>query len=737
MSANNTEGFNILIQLNEEELNEQAADAFAAGGLFAPEIITDFSYGGATGTLTLNLLTPIIDLDRPSPSIGITVPFQGSQLAITAPLPLTLSPLGGTITIVDRVQVINGPGTQQAAIDFTDGLPQVVVALDAASEALLSPLLSVAGITLDQVLNQMSAEVQQRLVNDIERFPITPAIPVSSDTEDPMVVSSFEVGTVNDTSAADRDALVFGVRTGGSTGGNISQVTESFIPAGFQAMMMFGNPWLLSEVICPFLADALGVDETAFDAPCVLNRSVPMEDGTLTQLRAFIQGNRIRVEGRATASGTGWSAVSNFGFFVDLSLEGGAIVVEASEPEVDTDADLEWWVWLVSLGLGAIFGGIIGVIVAAIVTAIVEAIIGGIADNLIGDGLTEATTDIPSMPLGPIGESLSAASLLLDDMELHGSIVRSHSTPIKSAGHHVIQNGFGIDLDSGQIKPLSSNDYNCDLWWGLSTGIRAGMGVGFQILSSSYGSISQTDLEKYAYNTQSVPAFSIPFNLNIPFIQSPTLVFGVLTNEGRYSKVSVNRDFDGDLNVTYKTFDRPVPKLDIGVHWEVYEKGDVTSYTRPDCIHCDKYDVAWHGMFEAIPRLLTYPVCYQWCLCGTALTDSEGEVDTPSGTITYEIIGKRLHIWSSLGQKLDCELCVSAIDMREREFFTCVPVKKSGIETKCCTPRTKNPGSKIAIEKTFSATAMTQWESVSGVAFNGQLKAAIENPRKKKTVVEG
>lgn len=737
MSANNTEGFNILIQLSEEELNEQAADAFSAGDLFAPEIITDFSYGGATGTLILNLLTPIIDLDRPSPSIGITVPFQGSQLEITAPLPLTLAPLGGTITIVDRVQVINDTGTQQAAIDFTDGLPQVVVALDAASETLLAPLLSLVGITLDQVLNQMAAEVLQRLVNDIERFPITPPIPVASGSADPLTVSSFDVGTVNDTSAADRDALVFGVRTGGSTGGNISQVTDNFIPAGNEAVMMFGNPWLLSTVICPFLADALGVDNSAFDAPCVLNRSVPMDDGTLTQLRAFIQGNRIRVEGQATASGTGWSAVSNFGFFVDLSLEGGAIVVEASEPEVDTDVDLEWWVWLVSLGLGAIFGGIIGVIVAAIVTAIVEAIIGGIADNLIGDGLSDATSDIPSMPLGPIGEALSAASILIDDMELHGSISRRHSTPVKSAGQREIASGFGINLDNGQIKPLLSNDYDCDLWWDMSTGIRSGTGVGFQILSRSYGSISQTDLEKYAYNTHSISSAGIPFDLNFPFIQSPTLVFGVLTNEGRYAKVSVNKDFDGDLNVTYKTFDRPVPKLDIGVNWEIYEKGDVTSYTRPDCISCDKYEVAWHGMFEAIPRLLSYPVCFQWCLCGTVLTESEGEVDTPSGAITYELIGKRLHIWGSLGQKLDCELCVSAIDMREREFFTCVPVKKLGTETKCCTPRGKKPGGKIAIEKAFSATAMTQWESVAGVAFSKQLRNAISKPQKRKTVVEG
>ena len=153
---------------------------------------------------------------------------------------------------------------------------------------------------------------------------------------------------------------------------------------GSQSLVMISNFWLLARVMRPRVADALGLPVTDFDTPLRLNRNVPAPggEGTLTSLEAQIEGNRIRIDGRATNSGTGWSAVAAFTFFIDITLSGGMINVTATTPLVDTDVDLEWWVWLLSLGLGALFGGIIGVIVAAIVLAIVEAVAEGIVDNL-------------------------------------------------------------------------------------------------------------------------------------------------------------------------------------------------------------------------------------------------------------------------------------------------------------------------------------------------------------------
>lgn len=727
MAQNNTTGFDLMVQISEAELNGQIEAAFAAGELFTPEITSNFSFGGATGAVALNLLTPILDLDRPSPNLGITIRFTESQLQITAPIPLTIAPLDGTIEIVDRAEVRAVGGAQQAVLEFTDSSPNVTISLSPASEALLAPLLAATGITLTQVLNQMATQVTATLANDIERLPLTPPIPVDADNEDPLVLNTFEVGTVNDMSTTNRDALTFGIRTSAATGGNVNLVTESFIPNGQPAVLMFGNHWLLFRVIRPFLANAIGVAVSAFDQPCTLNQNVPFQGATLRQLRAFVQGNRIRVEGQATDSGTGWSAVSNFSFFIDLALESGSIVVSATEPDVDTDVDLAWWVWLVSLGLGALFGGVVGAIVAAIVTAIVEAIVEGVADNLIGDGISDATSNIPPIPLGPIGEALSATNLLLDDMELHGTVTRRYSIPIKSAGTRTLDSGFALDLDSGVVSPMGSSSLKYDFSWDAYAGIRVGPGVGLQVLSQDYHSITQTDLEKYGYNGSLISPNTIPYYIPIPFVSWPTLVFGVLTNEGRFAKVAVQRELDGDLRVRYMTYDRATPTVGLTESWRVIEKGKEETFTNKDCITCVRYDVAWYGVIEAQPRLLSYPIDYQWCLCGHVLEDESGELQIASGTIRYEICGKRLHLWTTLGQALACELCISAIDHRDREFFTCIKVNQPGSKTRCCQPGRTIPKIPIQYLDVDNKLALAQWESIDSSMFNEHLRRAIHD----------
>lgn len=76
--------------------------------------------------------------------MGLTIPFDGSQLEITAPLPLTVSPLGGDITIVDSIVMRTEGSTQIASMDFTAGAPDVSVTFDSDSASRLAPLLSAA-----------------------------------------------------------------------------------------------------------------------------------------------------------------------------------------------------------------------------------------------------------------------------------------------------------------------------------------------------------------------------------------------------------------------------------------------------------------------------------------------------------------------------------------------------------------------------------------------------------------
>lgn len=730
MAQDRTAGFDILIQVSESEINAQLAAAFASGTMFPPELSSPIDAFGITGTAMLSFRTPVMDLDRPRPRVGITVPFRDSQLEILTPVPATIAPLGGTIVIEDAVQMRTTGANQQAVIDFTAGAPTVTVTFDAATVALLTPLLSGFGITIAMVQNQMATIVRDRLVDDVQRIPMTPPIAVANDN-DPLTPFNFEVTTVNDLSAADRDALTFGVRTGADSGGNINGITQSFIPAGGQSVVMMSNFWLLARVIRPQVAAALNRPVSDFDTPLRLNRSIPIpgQDATLRRLEARVVGNRIRVDGRATASGTGWSAVAVFHFFVSLTLSGGNIVVTATEPVIDIDVDLAWWVWLLGLGLGGLFGGVAGAIVAAIVLAIVEAIAEGIVENMATDAFNNVAADIPPIPLGPVGAGLTLSNLVLDDLELRGPIVRSLKMPVKSSGTHTSLAGFTIDLDTGHVRAPGDVRFETDLIWNPASGFTTTASTRLTVTSLSYGALTPVQLEKLAYATTTIAASSVPLALDLPmFGTHPEIVFGVLTNQGRVAKVRAWRSLmqGGALVMRWVTYDRPIPELDIALRWDVIERGESFSYIGPNFAPCSRAEVARRCSIEAWPKLMTFPVTYQWCLCGTVLTDGEGSVATPSGPVQYKVKGRFLELTTSMAQALDCELCVSAIDARNRELFTCVPLKISGTETTCGKPKRFLPKPRLELIPCDPLRAIDTHVSVFDPRVKAQLKRALD-----------
>ena len=73
-------------------------------------------------------------------------------------------------------------------------------------------------------------------------------------------------------------------------------------------------------------------------------------------------------------------------------------------------------------------------------------------------------------------------------------------------------------------------------------------------------------------------------------------------------------------------------------------------------------------MFEAVPKLMPFPIDYQWCLCGTVIEEGEGEVGPADRRLRYKLQGRRLMVQTqALGDDIDCQLCVSAIDARGQE----------------------------------------------------------------------
>jgi len=73
------------------------------------------------------------------------------------------------------------------------------------------------------------------------------------------------------------------------------------------------------------------------------------------------------------------------------------------------------------------------------------------------------------------------------------------------------------------------------------------------------------------------------------------------------------------------------------------------------------------------------------------IEEGEGTVPTSNGPLAYTLTGRRLTLETEMGQNVDCQLCVSAIDARGQELFTCIQLTQKGIETRCrkCIPRSK------------------------------------------------
>ena len=686
MAQDRTGGFDLLVQLSESEINEQIAAASIMGTLFPISMSIPVNSPPLVGTVEVSFGTPSINLD-PAPNVSLVVPITNLSLTITAPAVFGPILIGGTITITDSIQVVNNGATMQIAMDFNAGPPAVTVVFDATSAGALAPFLTAVGMNINTAQTMVASMVLSSLQStNGGMFLLSPEIPVADDT-DPATIFNFDVRTFNDNSALDRDCLSIGIRMSSASGGNINLINSNLMPPGVNSMVMMSNNWLLGQVMRRQVANALGISLSDIDTPFRLNRSIPAPggEGTLTRLIAFVDGNRIKVEGTAVASGSGWDAESNFHFFISLALVDGSITISSSQPVVDTDVDLEWWVWLAAGLLGGLFGGIVGAIVAIIVTAIVEAVAEGIVNNLVSEGISGGLGNLPSIPLGPIGSGFNIDSILLDDLELRCSIFKNPEVPIKHQGQYQGRTRFGIDLETGAIRTTPNR--NTDLIWDNARGILIANTAGLRVINKSYHSVTPLDISRLTLTANRILPQNIPVSFPpiIWFLPHNEVVFGIRTAEGRLGKVKAFINVTNqNLDLEWVIYDTPIPSLELESKWVKLERGAVTNYITDDCKYCTSTEVRWRGTFTAKSKLLAFPVNYQWCLCGQVLEGTEGVLEMNGEKISYKIQGNKLIIEATrINQTIQCQVCVSAIDHKHREFFKCLKIHQPGLFVHC------------------------------------------------------
>ncbi len=303
-------------------------------------------------------------------------------------------------------------------------------------------------------------------------------------------------------------------------------------------------------------------------------------------------------------------------------------------------------------------------------------------------------------------------------------IIQSLSVPVKNQGSHVSQSGFAVNLDNGAItnNPTGASD----LVWDPVSGLTTHSGAGLRVTGTSYNSISPVQVSRMNLTGTAIGLTQIPLSFPASFFFMPSdyVVFGMRTSEGRYAKVRAQRSITdgGALRLDWMTWDTPTPRLDIASRWSIFERGEVHEYITPDCKYCTSSPVRWLGVFEAWPALTAFPIDYQWCLCGQILQEGTGVVNSSDGPLTYVLEGRRLTVESELGNDISCELCVSAIDARGLELFTCIQLEKPGVDVQCkaCVPRRW-----IDVQMIPAPVELTGWRPLVR-AVPGQVAAPIE-----------
>jgi len=404
MSQSQTSGYDVLVQLSEQELNAQIANAI---------LPINISQWPVTGTLTFNHIEFDFGSDDdpvPPPTddfvrlvfdlaayLGGNLYTQTTQVAISAPLAVFPNGL-----------------LRQLRIYFNDPVYQT-----------RPDIPWIAGYPTD-LPDIVKDPLSDRLRNQIKFYDIGPPI-VMSTGSDPLVPSDMNVKVIDDPDPSHIDCVTLMFNTGGSAGGDPAGITHYLGNGPVGAAITLSNTLVLQRLIRPQLAAQLNA---TFDPPCVLRSPVEIYTGNsfisyinLETMNVFVEGDHLRVVGTIGRSGTGWSVSGAFDVRLDILVNNGVLDIVPTVLSTSAHFSFKWWVW----ALAGLTAGALGLIIVAVVQfAINKAIASALAKfSALNSALGGGGIALPTIPLGPGGGSLTIQGVYLDDLLVSGPVTRT------------------------------------------------------------------------------------------------------------------------------------------------------------------------------------------------------------------------------------------------------------------------------------------------------------------------
>lgn len=549
------------------------------------------------------------------------------------------------------------------------------------------------------------------------RMPLLPILPIPVDraTASSVTLREGDVRIVDDTAAGDLDASAFLMTFGGGAAGDRAAFSSSFISAGGNGGIAVAFPWLC-RVISPRVDEALNLGGAFTD--CRLTRTVRIdEDGDvdLTALSMTMDDGFIRVSATVRKTGFCYEAEGTVTAKIFLAVVDGRLVVTSEVEDPDVDVDVPWYCYLAGAIIGGLVGllfGVIGAIVGAVLIPLIMWIstetVEGVVQSAI-DRVADALNEIaPDLNVPAVGLNLIFSDVFIDDVTIGCRVTATGRAPVRCEGYLDVPNGSFVDLDRGVVgdKDLHSQDLS---WIG---------DLFFRRLEAVCGArLARTDrrhFDEVSRGTLYGFAYDAPNPVELPELGSfdpiggifggdglfdeTMRVFGVRTNEGRWSAIQAVEVEMGRIRLRFRTWEKRIPSVEIRGGWTcepgfdlpidpgsvVFEPSDVlgsdvTTDPRPDpCAGIEATvrdalpaDVierrhaaelwraggklgTWRGTifararevarFDAVTQGFGEGPAVRWSIGGSPLADPSGDVEAGGETLHYEVSGRRLEL---------------------------------------------------------------------------------------------
>jgi hypothetical protein len=524
MSGTQTAGYDLVMEWAEDAYQRLLGAIFDADNFLLGTIL------GALG-IPVDLGTPF----------SVTVSFdKPAGLPASATDVIDIHVLLGDTGALGSLRIVASVDVNTAATGFD------IAQINLANKLWLTEI-SVVGFPLPG-LNTLFANT----LRQIKSIPLVP-FPVNHAETSNVLMKNADVGIIDDTSPADKDASAFLITFGGGSPGNKTALTQSFVSPGGNAGVAVSMAWIC-RVISPMIDTSLNLGGAFTN--CRLTRTVRIDDDNdvdLTGLTVTQQDGFLAVKATVSKSGFCYSASGTVGAKIKIAVENSRLVVKSEVDNPNVDVDIPWYCYVAGAVIGAVLGGLLPGVIYAVVgavlvplimylaTEVIEGTINSVAEH-IADALNELA---PAVDIPAVGFDLIFSDAFIDDVQIVGQVRPRDTAVVRCSGTASVPSGAAFDLDSGMVGPRDMPSGDLLVAGGpLDRTVRSMCGARWTRTGlRDFAALYRAAVYPFSYTAPNpVPLAELatlnPFGLVFgdPFRETKR-IYGVRTNEGRWAAV--------------------------------------------------------------------------------------------------------------------------------------------------------------------------------------------------------